>query len=205
MENGVQALKLGASMLIFVIAITITISVFTMAVQALNRIFIAEEDQKYVTVGGKYLNFVNFEGGTREVGIDTIVPSIYRAFSENYCIYFYKVERVEADGTKVLVPLTIYTIENEAGEITEINWIGQENDMIPDKDKKKNNITAEDLFNEKGIYDTLKDKTFIEMLGEYIIGEEAEDEAGETPDEEETDDIPEGNKIKKRIIVYIEK
>ena len=195
MENGVQALKLGASMLIFVIAITITISVFTMAVQALNRIFIAEEDQQYVKVGDEYLNFVNFEGGTREVGIDTIVPSIYRAFSENYCIYFY-----QADG---ITPLTIYTIENEAGETTEINWIGQENDMIPDKDSKKNNITAEVLF-ENGIYDTLKDKTFIEMLGEYIIGEEAEEETEENP-EEEIDDIPEGNKIKKRIIVYIEK
>ena len=39
MENGVEALKMAASMLIFVLAITIAISAFTSATQALKRIF----------------------------------------------------------------------------------------------------------------------------------------------------------------------
>lgn len=192
MENGVQALKLGASMLIFVIAITITISIFTMAAQALNRIFIAEQEQEYIKgPDDKYLNFVNFDGGTREVGIETIAPAIYRAYSENYCMYFY-----ESDG---FTPLVLY---NDGGK--DINWIGQVNDMIPDKEKRKSKITAEELFNEKDIYNTLKDKRFTEMLGEYIIGEEAKDETEENP-EENTGEGTNGNKIKKRIIVYIEK
>ena len=190
MENGVQALKLGASMLIFVIAITITISVFTMAAQALNRIFIAEEEQEYVKdSAGQYINFVNFDGGTREVGIETIVPAIYRAYSENYCMYFYK-----DDG---VTPLVLYTDGSK-----DINWIGQVNDMIPDKEAQKSNVTAEELFIEKDIYNTLKDKRFTEMLGEYIMGEEAK----ENMEEEEATSSESGpNKIKKRIIVYIQK
>lgn len=192
MENGVQALKLGASMLIFVIAITITISVFTMAAQALNRIFIAEEDQEYVKdSAGQYINFVKFDGGTREVGIETIVPAIYRAFSENYCMYFYY---YDTDG----VTLKEYELYNDGSKV--INWIGQVNDMIPDKEAQKSNVTAEELFNEKDIYNNLKGKTFTEMLGEYIMGEEAE----ESPEEEEETSSESGpNKIKKRIIVYI--
>ena len=188
MENGVQALKLGASMLIFVIAITITISAFTMAVQAINRIFSAEEKQEYVKdSAGNYINFVNFNGGTREVGIETIVPMIYRAYAENYCIYFYK-----SDG---VTPLVLYTEGSK-----EINWIGQINDMIPDKTERNSNVTAEELFIQKDIYNTLKDKTFTEMLGEYISGEEADGESEET----ETTEGTGANKIKKRMIVYIE-
>ena len=49
MENGVEALKMASSMLIFVLAITITISVFTSATQALNRIFTSQEAEQYVT------------------------------------------------------------------------------------------------------------------------------------------------------------
>ena len=194
MENGVQALKLGASMLIFVIAITITISVFTMAAQALNRIFIAEEDQEYVKdSAGQYINFVKFDGGTREVGIETIAPAIYRAFSENYCMYFYQ---YAADG----VTLEEYELYNDGSKV--INWIGQVNDMIPDKEAQKSNVTAEELFNEKDIYNNLKGKTFTEMLGEYIMGEEAK----ENMEEEEATRSESGpNKIKKRIIVYIQK
>ena len=81
MENGVQALKIAASVLIFVIAITIAISAFSSATQALNRIFNMQNEDEYVTSIDKdgneyYLNFVRFSGGTRKVGIETIIPSI---------------------------------------------------------------------------------------------------------------------------------
>ena len=49
MENGVQALKIAASVLIFVIAITIAISAFSSATQALNRIFNMQNEDEYVT------------------------------------------------------------------------------------------------------------------------------------------------------------
>ena len=79
MENGVEALKIAAGMLIFVLAITITISCFTSAIQALNRIFDMQNGDEYVTVKDEegrdvYLNFVDFrfDSGTRKVGIETI-------------------------------------------------------------------------------------------------------------------------------------
>ena len=85
MENGVEALKIASAVLIFVLAITITISAFTKATQAINRIFSIQNEDEYVTMVDEngeeyYLNFVRFvQGGTREVGIETIIPSSYRA------------------------------------------------------------------------------------------------------------------------------
>ena len=90
MENGIEALKIASSMLIFVLAITITISTFTTATQAINNILNMKDADEYVTdANGNYINFVSFNGGTREVGVETIIPAIYRAYKENYAIYFY--------------------------------------------------------------------------------------------------------------------
>lgn len=180
MENGVQALKIGASILIFVLAITITISVFTSATQALNRIFSAEEAQEYVKdEAGNYLNFVSFDGGTREVKIDTIIPSIYRAYKENYAVYFY-----QSDGTD----LVLYQKEN--GE--KVNYIDLEQGRykINETTNPADSITK---LLEDSLYTTLKGKTFTEKLGEYYM----EDVEGET----ETAEV---NKTKKRVIAYIE-
>lgn len=190
MENGVEALKIGASMLIFVLAITITISCFTSATQALNRIFDMHNGDEYVTVKDEdgneyYLNFVRFDGGTREVGVETIIPSIYRAYKENYSIYFYN-----SDET----PMVLY--EKENGE--EVNYIDLEKEVYPNAEKAIENVNKL-LYEESeqysnGLYQELKSKTFIEKLGEYYI----DDVTGET----ETAEV---NKTKKRVIAYIQK
>ncbi len=184
MENGVEALKLASSVLIFVIAITITISAFTMAVQALNRIFIAQDSIEYVKdADGNYLNFVRFDGGTREVGVETIIPSIYRAYKENYTIYFYK-----ENASGVEEPLVLYTKDN--GE--EVNYIDLVKEVYASPEKAIESINK--LLYEDGLYQRLQGKTFIEKLGEYYM----DDVGGETS-------TAEVNKIKKRVIAYIQK
>lgn len=180
MENGVEALKIAASMLIFVLAITITISAFSTATQALHRIFDMRSSDEYVTdADGNYLNFVNFrfDGGTREVGVETIIPSIYRAYKENYAIYFYN-----SDET----PMDLDTSDDDV-----INYIDLEKEVYANAEKAIESINK--LLYEEGLYDTLKDKTFIEKLGEYYM----DDINGETG-------TAEVNKTKKRVIVYIE-
>ena len=187
MENGVEALKMASSMLIFVLAITITISVFTSATQALNRIFTSQEAEQYVTAideeGNEYfLNNVRFDGGTRIVEIETIIPSIYRAYKENYAIYFY-----EKNGTGY----TEYWINtNDKGE--QINYIdlNQENHATVEKAIESINKLLYET--DGGLYNKLKGKQFTEMLGEYYM----DDVSGA----EETAEV---NKVKKRLIVYI--
>lgn len=192
MENGVEALKLASSVLIFVIAITITISAFTMAAQALNRIFASQDADKYVQMvddkGNSYfLNFVRFGGGTREVGIETIIPSIYRAYKENYAIYFYN-----SDGTGFTIRTETKNEGTSDEEKISINYIDAEKESH-DPDKLEEDINKL-LYGENGLYEKLIGKTFTEKLGEYYMNDENGVVEG----------IAEVNKTKKRVIVYIE-
>ena len=180
MENGVEALKIASGMLIFVLAITITISAFTSASQALNRIFSMHEAEEYVTDSeGNYLNFVRFDGGTREVGVETIIPAIYRAYKENYAIYFYNYNET---------PLILYNTE-KGGETIGINYIDLEQEVHASADKAIENIN--NLLYNEGLYDNLKQYTFTEKLGEYYM----DDVTGEVA-------TAEVNKTKKRVITY---
>ena len=177
MENGVEALKIASGMLIFVLAITITISAFTTASQALNQIFTAKDAHEYVTdADGNYLNFVKFDGGTRKVSVDTIIPSIYRAYKENYAIYFYK-----NDGTEFVL------YEKEDGE--KVNYIDLQKEVHGSSEKAIEHIN--NLLYNEDLYRRLQEKDFIEKLGEYYM----EDVSGAT----ETAEV---NKIKKRVIAY---
>ena len=177
MENGVEALKIVFGIIIFVLAISISISCFTQAVQAMHRIWeMQQADESYITdANGNYLHYVNFNGGTRDVSAETIVPNMYRAYKENFAIYFY-----DATGNK----LELY--KNSSGEM--VNYLDLE------KEVHSNEETAIQHLNEvlkEGLYDSLKGSTFIEYLGEYY----QEDVSGIT----ETADV---NKSKKRIIAY---
>jgi len=197
MENGVQALKIAFSMLIFVLAITITISSLTSAVQALNRIFGARDSEKYVTnASGDFLNFVDLDlssGGIRQVGIETIVPSIYRAYKENFAIYFYK----NVGG--VNQPLVLYETFKDGATI-QVNYIDLEKEIHASAESAIENIN--DLlengnsFFPNGLYEYLgtSTRTFTEMLGEYYMDDI---KAG-------GNDVADVNKIKKRVIIYIE-
>ena len=187
MENSVEALNMAGNVLIFVIAITITISCFTSAIQSLNTIFDMQTADEFVTdADGNFLNFVNFDGGTREVTVETIIPAIYRAYKENYSIYFY-----ESNGD----PLVLY--EMEKGENTiRVNYIDLEQEIYSNSEAAIANL-KDLLYGNKcaldpeGLYNYLQDKSFIEKQGEYYM----DDISG-------GENTAEVNKTKKRIITY---
>ena len=76
MENAADALKMAAAVLIFVLALGISISSFSQA-RYTAEILMQYADRDTVTqyVGGS-------ANGTRIVGKETIVPTIYRAYKE---------------------------------------------------------------------------------------------------------------------------
>ena len=175
MENGVEALKIASGMLIFVLALTITISAFTSASQAITRILTAKESEEYVKdADGNYINYVNYEGETREVGVETIIPTIYRAYKENFAIYFYN-----SDGTS-------FKLYEKDGQI--VNYVDLEKEVHTSPESAIQNINE---LLENGLYETLANNTFTERLGEYYM----DDVTGET-------DTAEVNKVKKRVIAY---
>ena len=82
MENATDALKMAASVLMFVLALSISINAFGEARQT-SQIILDYRDREYD------YTYVENNGTTqRIVGAETIVPSIYKAYKENYKIVF---------------------------------------------------------------------------------------------------------------------
>ena len=89
MENASEALKMAGAMLIFVMALTITIISFTSARQASDSI---------VSTYGQLTTFYDFEsdqkaGSYREVKSDEIIANLYSYYQTNNTILFYYLEK----------------------------------------------------------------------------------------------------------------
>ena len=104
MENAVDALKIAFAAIVFVLALTIGIAVFTQARTASNVILHGQDSTEYyeyIRAGiyddetGQWIS----TGDTRIVGIETVIPTLYRYYKENYTVVF-----LEADGT----PMELY-------------------------------------------------------------------------------------------------
>lgn len=91
MENASEALIMAGSVLILVLILSIVGLAFSNARESLDKIFafsdretltMQDDDYYYLSTSGQNTNI------TRTVGIETIIPSFYRAFYENYKIEF---------------------------------------------------------------------------------------------------------------------
>lgn len=179
MENAAEALKIAAWVLIFVVALSMCINSFSQARQTMDTI-LEYNDKEYS------YTYVEDNGSTeRIVGYESIIPTIYRAYKENYKIIFSN--------------HTLYT-KKVAGESIKINYIDLEkeslgNEQLKDKFLKgilfgETNSFYNIQFNESGLYENIKGKKFIEKLGVYY--------------QEESEATPNTNKTKKRVITYEE-
>ena len=80
MENAAEALKIAAWVLIFVVALSMCINSFSQARQTMDTI-LEYNDKEYS------YTYVEDNGSTeRIVGYESIIPTIYRAYKENYKI-----------------------------------------------------------------------------------------------------------------------
>lgn len=208
MENMAEALKIAFAVMMFVLALTLSMSSFSQATRAVNAITSARDaewiadlnnDGNYYNDGYyKYNMYVTpSENLTRTVGIETVVTSIYRAYEENMIIYFF-----ENDGT---TPLGLYNEvdnnDNATGNVVSFidesyETFGTNNspkefldiilggdEVLNDKVESTRNRYRNKILYSNGLYDEFKNFEFEEKLGEY------EDSTGLT----------------KRVITYIKK
>ena len=87
MENASEALKLAASVLVFVMAITVTIALFSQARET-SEIVLQSSD---VTSYYDYQDYTKKDRvyENRIVGLETIIPTLYKYNKENYRIEFW--------------------------------------------------------------------------------------------------------------------
>ena len=202
MENAAEALRLAALVLIFVLVLSITMNAFSQARQSVDQIVISS-DREYLT------EYVEQSPNTlRIVGAESIVPTIYRAYKENYKILFtfkapnddYLYIKKHNDGTNE----KIYYIDLEKENISDeylkeyiIKRILFGNDLRtknPAQWNKYESMVTDIEFNPYGLYNKIKGRTYEEHLGVYFQEEKNGDVTHTT-----------ANKSEKRVITYIEK
>ncbi len=194
MENAAEALKIAAWVLIFIVALSIGINSVNQTRQTMDTI-LAYNDKEY-----EYTYVEESPSTQREVGIESILPTIYKAYSENYKIIFPE-------------EYTLYTKKID-GEEKKINYIDLEKESLGNntnlkkllieailygKEEKKDELKKSFpniKFPKKGeaLYNKLKDEVKLkEKLGVYYQEETENAEQSSTLD---------ANKTKKRVITY---
>lgn len=197
MENAGEALQIAAAVLIFVLALSISINAFGEARQS-AQIVLDYQDREY--------DYTYIVGNTtqRKVGVEAIVPAIYKAYKENYKIVF--------DTTK-FGRNGLYLKKDKTGNEQGVYSIDLEKEVLGSDAQKERFIKAilygpdpstrtEFLTNlgirflhDEGIYGIIRRNkyTFVEKLGVYYQ-EELELQG--------TSNSPDTNKNKKRVITY---
>ncbi len=188
MENAAEALKIVFAMLMFVLALTLSISSFSSAngaVKAIVEMKDRETEYTYITPSPNL---------TRTVSGSAIIPTLYNAYRENIEVYFY-----DRNGLPLYLyyktdSLTGERVKDDAGNEIQINYINlalesygataantalenaiEHLDILMNPQTKINSDHKyyKQFLHTEGLYDFLKDKTFVEELGEYYEGEEA--------------------------------
>jgi len=212
MENAAEALRMAGGVLIFVLALTISINAFTNTRQGVDAL-VLYGDREFLTT------YVEQNKGTKRiVGTESIVPTIYRAYKENIKINF------EFLNNNFNEPLYTKDVVGENGKETKkITYIDLSEEIHGDENLKDffikkilfgDNTTGngkfysrpEEMqylsqisninFNRIGLYERLttgdlSHDTYKESLGVYFLGEE-----------NGTSDKSTINKTEKKVITY---
>ena len=191
MENAVEALKMAGFMLLFIIALSITMITLTQAKTTADSLVKNQDRQQsyqYIEVTGDLSKSLS-----RTVTLADIIPTLYRYAQEDYAVQFYT-----SSGS----PLYIY----ESGQIK---------NGVPVKKNDLDLDTEHWIENGETRYEdwrgnTTKIKQHVDDVVEYLLANyknsNFEEKLGPTEDYEESQDtnelVPDINKQYKRIITY---
>ena len=177
MENSSEALIMAGSVLIFIIALTVTISSFSTLRTGVEKIVSETETVKLAKDGaGNYINYMKSDSNkaTRVVGAETVISSMYRTFKENYVVYI-QYAGLESAGSSISLPSdSNIKISIQESPETDILIDGNNNILkfginINDKILVNSNSEIYNKYKElmNIFYDKIKEKKFQEYLGEY--------------------------------------
>ena len=191
MENAVEALKMAGFMLLFIIALSITMITLTQSKTTADSLVKNQDRQQsyqYIEVTGDLSKSLS-----RTVTLADIIPTLYRYAQEDYAVQFYT-----SSGS----PLYIY----ESGQIK---------NGVPVKKNDLDLDTEHWIENGETRYEdwrgnTTKIKQHVDDVVEYLLANyknsNFEEKLGTTEDYEEIQDtnelVPDINKQYKRIITY---
>lgn len=191
MENAVEALKMAGFMILFIIALSITMITLTQAKTTADSLVKNQDRQQsyqYIEVTGDLSKSLS-----RTVTLADIIPTLYRYAQEDYAVQFYT-----SSGS----PLYVY----ESGQIKNGVHV-KKNDLDLDTEHWLEN--GETRYEEwRG--NTTKIKQHVDDVVEFLLANyknsNFKEKLGTTEDYEESQDtnelVPDINKQYKRIITY---
>ena len=89
MENAVDALKIAFAVMVFTIALTLAISTFSQARETSEAVLFMNDKTNYYS----WEDEVNYSEDKRIVGIEAIIPTLYRYYKENYTVIFEGIDK----------------------------------------------------------------------------------------------------------------
>lgn len=106
MENAVEALKMAFAVMVFVMALSVSMFAFNNVKDVADIVLYTQDETNYY----EYQEAKGKAAENRIVGLETIIPTLYKYYNENYTVVFRKGNYNEANGTfSNIEPLTLYT------------------------------------------------------------------------------------------------
>ena len=99
MENAVDALKIAFALFVFIMALSSTIFMYNMAKETGDIVLASSDVTAFMEYKKQDPAGTIVKDGDRIVGLETIIPTLYKYYKERYTVVF-----MNANGT----PLTIY-------------------------------------------------------------------------------------------------
>lgn len=213
MENAVDALKMAGSVLLFVIGLSISIAAFSQ-VRQVTDIIVSYRDRETVYIDGNL--YYDTNTSERSVGLESILPTLRRVYSENYRVVFEGLddpiytnlvggeeERYMLDmenetyilnggseGIEAFYEGVIYGYNTGTGSLFKTLYL----------DTRKIKLPSKSLY-ERLRTELQNGKTIKEYSGVYYI-DDVKKATGEDDGETTGEEVPDVNKTKKRVVTY---
>lgn len=211
MENAVDALYIAGAILLLLVALTVGISSFSTQIAQIDQIVENDERVNLATdESGSLVNYITYSSEVREVGVETVVNSLYRAYKENYTVYIklkdgtrsnlnlYKYNEILKTATKEQKYKATTSIINVGDSILCFKITTEYN--LQNAKEKMNDIMKEKSDGGVGLYKAIENERFDEYIGEFY-----QNDIGTGTRDPSIDQVSDANKTKTRIITYIQK
>lgn len=108
MENAVQAIRMGFSMFIFALALTTSMYIFSICGNTAQAIVYYSDEANYYD----NISIKDEITTVRKVGFDTVIPTLYRYYKENFSVKIYD-KTTNTEGLGTLIQVFDITTENK--------------------------------------------------------------------------------------------
>jgi hypothetical protein len=109
MENAVQAIRMGFSMFIFALALTTSMYIFSICGNTAQAIVYYSDEANYYD----NISIQNQATTVRKVGFDTVIPTLYRYYKENFSVKIYDKTNLPSTDTSPGTLIQVFDITTE--------------------------------------------------------------------------------------------